>query len=372
MATKLKRDQVEEILEGAKKQGTKPDFREVDLTGIDLSSIDLAGINFSQANLHRANLSHTNMRQANLTGAILFNANLGWADLSQANLSEAKLGWADLNAANLTQANLSWADLSGASLFDANLTGADLSSADLLLANLNDANLNGAILTEAKLTGAMLINTNFTNAVLNGCAVYGISAWDLNLAGAQQLDLDISRWNEPAITVDNLEVAQFIHLLLHNEQVQRVIQSITAQVVLILGQFSATHKLFLDALRSDLRRHDYLPIVVDFEKPSSDDQTMTVLTLARMASFVIADVSSSVRVVRELERIVPDPAHVPLQILQVVSEQEQRPLDQLTRYPWVLEIYRYNDLDHLVANLRHKVITPAENALKQRNLAHER
>jgi hypothetical protein len=45
--------------------------------------------------------------------------------------------------------------------------------------------------------------------------------------------------------------AQFIHLLLHNEKLQRVIDTITSKVVLILGRFSVLErKQVLDALRT--------------------------------------------------------------------------------------------------------------------------
>jgi hypothetical protein len=41
--------------------------------------------------------------------------------------------------------------------------------------------------------------------------------------------LIITRWDEPAITVDNIEVAQFVYLLLHNEKIRDVIDTILAR-----------------------------------------------------------------------------------------------------------------------------------------------
>src|SRR5262245_7884798 len=52
------------------------------------------------------------------------------------------------------------------------------------------------------LTGALLDGT--------GCRVHGVSAWGLKLERAKQQNLIITYENEPAITVDNIEVAQFI------------------------------------------------------------------------------------------------------------------------------------------------------------------
>jgi hypothetical protein len=53
---------------------------------------------------------------------------------------------------------------------------------------------------------------------------------------------------EPEITVDNIEVAQFIYLMLYNQKVRDVIDTITSKAVLILGRFAAQRKKVLDAM----------------------------------------------------------------------------------------------------------------------------
>jgi len=63
--------------------------------------------------------------------------------------------------------------------------------------------------------------------------------------------------------------------------------------VLILGRFAPERKAILDAIRDALRTRDYLPVLFDFEKPSSRDITETVSTLAHMARFVIADITDA-------------------------------------------------------------------------------
>jgi hypothetical protein len=63
----------------------------------------------------------------------------------------------------------------------------------------------------------------------------------------------ISRRDEPSITVDQIEVAQFIYLLLHNNKIRKVIDTITSKVVLILGRFAPDRKRVLDAMRNELR-----------------------------------------------------------------------------------------------------------------------
>ncbi len=101
---------------------------------------------------------------------------------------------------------------------------------------------------------------------------------------------------EAKITVDNLEVAQFIYLLLNNAQIRAVIDTITAKIVLILGRFTNERKRVLDALRAELLLHDYLPVLFDYEKPTNRDLTETISTLAHMARFVIADITDATKV----------------------------------------------------------------------------
>jgi hypothetical protein len=75
------------------------------------------------------------------------------------------------------------------------------------------------------LSEALLIETTLVDAILNNCSIYGISAWGVKLrAGTIQRGLVITGGGAPAITVDDLEVAQFIHLMLHNNKLRRIIE----------------------------------------------------------------------------------------------------------------------------------------------------
>ena len=81
---------------------------------------------------------------------------------------------------------------------------------------------------------ATLVKTDFSRANLTNCSIYGISVWDVQLQDTLQLNLVITNEDQPIITVDNLEVAQFIYLLLNNTKIRDVIDTITSKVVLIL------------------------------------------------------------------------------------------------------------------------------------------
>ena len=93
----------------------------------------------------------------------------------------------------------------------------------------------------------MLVDTDLAGADLTSCRVYGVSAWGLKLDGAKQQDLVITREDEPTVTVDNIEVAQFIYLMLHNQKIRDVIDTITPKAVLILGRFTDERKAVLGA-----------------------------------------------------------------------------------------------------------------------------
>src|SRR2546423_1546646 len=197
-------------------------------------------------------------------------------------LKQGKDAW---NQWRKEHVDLTEVDLSKAILFGANLSGAILTGADLGDANLSRTNLSKAILNKAR-----LVNTNLEKADLTGCSIYGISAWNVNLEDAIQENLIITLPTEPVITVDDLEIAQFIYLLLNNKKIRNVIDTITSKVVLILGRFTPERKKVLNALRDELRKKNYLPIIFDFEKPASRDVTETMSILAHLARFVIADI----------------------------------------------------------------------------------
>src|SRR5215470_4221493 len=224
----------------------------------------------------------------------LFRAYIERASLSGANLSGASLGHASLYTARLSGANLSEADLTGANLYTAhlagaNLSGARLSRADLGGARLIKANLYGAHLSGANLWGATLLDADLTGADLTGCCVYGVSAWGLKLDKTKQQNLVITGFDEPEITVDNIEVAQFIYLLLHNEKIRDVIDTIGKKGVLLLGRFTEGRMVVLERLREKLRDLGFVPIVFNFDRPETKDFTETVRVMCGLSHFVIVE-----------------------------------------------------------------------------------
>jgi hypothetical protein len=215
----------------------------------------------------------------------------------------------------------------------------------------------------AELTSTLrssLVNSDLTGADLTGCRIFGVSAWGLKLERAKQQSLVITSKNEPEITVDNIEVAQFLYLMLHNQKIRDVIDTITSKAVLILGRFTDERKAVLDALREELRKRNYLPILFDFEKPMNRDTDETITLLARMARFVIADISDAKSVLQELRAIVPDLPSVPVQPIILATQEEPGMFDFYRNSPSFLTVHRYANQEQLLVELGDKVIRPAE------------
>jgi uncharacterized protein YjbI with pentapeptide repeats len=351
------------------------DLSDTDLSWMNLSGVDLTGANLEGANLESANLSKANLSEARLVGAWLYCTKLRSADLSGAILTEASLINADLRRANfagawldgtmLARANLSNANLIGSYLEGTNFFGADLEDAklagtDLDGVNFSEANLKGANLAEANLLRSTFVDTDLTNADLTRCRVFGISAWNLKLEGTKQRDLVITGPGEPAVTVDDIEVAQFIYLLLHNDKIRRVIDTITSKVVLILGRFTPERKLILDALRDDLRGRGLLPVLFDFLIPASRDVTETVKVLAGLARFVIADITDATEVRVELHNIIRDFPSLPVQPIVLRGQPEFISMSHLKKFPWLLRPFEYESEEHLIANLDQNIVGPTE------------
>jgi uncharacterized protein YjbI with pentapeptide repeats len=345
-----------------------PDLSEAETWQTEFSEADfhlanLRGFVFGKATLYNANLSGADLEDAVLHdwepmehgGSDLFGANLEHANLSGAELTETTLASTNLRGAKLLRATMKSADFTSSDLTGAILEGADLTEANFTSANLTNVNLTGAVLERARLVG-----TNLAGANITGCRVHGISAWNLNLEGTTQSNLVITHSGEPTIQLDSLEVAQFVYLLLNNERIRHVIDSISSKVVLILGRFTPERKAVLEAIRQELRVRDYLPVLFDFQKPRNRTEVETIATLAGMSRFVIADITDARSILQELQEIVPRNPSVPVQCLLSAKQEEPGMFAYFYRYPWVLEKVSYEDQESLIAALDEKIISPAE------------
>lgn len=337
-----------------------------DFSGADFSDMDLSNANLSSADLHAIKLIRANLAGSNLNASNFIEANLIGADFSGANLSGANLKKAALSYANFENANLDHASLIRANLSETNMKKVTFNFTELMWANFSGANLSGAKLIGADLSLSILVSSNFSGAELTNCRIYGISAWGLNLNDTIQNNLIITPYDQPDISVDNIEVAQFIYLLLDNKKLRDMIDSITSKVVLILGRFSEKQKPVLDAVRVVLREHNYCPVLFDFDKPFSKSFVETVATLAHISRFVIADFTDAKIVLQEVEHIVRDSAVPLVPLLLEGSGREPTTVGDLRlNHKSLLETYRYKDTKNLLESLEKEVIGPAESRAKE-------
>jgi hypothetical protein len=148
--------------------------------------------------------------------------------------------------------------------------------------------------------------------------------------------------------------------MLHTRKIRNVIQTITSKLVLILGRFSSERKALLDRLREQLRNMNFSPVLFDFEPAGNLDISDTVTLLARLARFVIADLTDPRSVQQELTMIAPNVVVAIQPILLAGQEPWSTLPDLYRRSRGLLPIHKYIDTDDLLSLLATHVVAPAE------------
>jgi hypothetical protein len=194
------------------------------------------------------------------------------------------------------------------------------------------------------LSNISFIKSDFTNSLLENCRVYGISSWDVVLDNTVQKNLIITKSEDlNPISVESIEIAQFLYLLINNIKLRSVIDTLTTKIVLILGRFTIKRKSILDKIKCELRKYDFVPVLFDFEKPNTLDITETIQILANMSKFIIADLSDAKSIPQELTKIIPNFPSVIVQPIILEGIREYGMFEHFKRYPWVLNLKFYNE-----------------------------
>lgn len=216
---------------------------------------------------------------------------------------DANFNGSDFYEADLSRANLSNADLSFCNFRKAYMAGTDLSGAKLLSCNLNRANL---------------VHANLKGARIEDCVVFGTAAWglytdsktkqrnlvieDTNAAGSYDLSTLTDDDVHLPLMVDDIEVAQFIHFITEYRKLGKGLKAVLEKGVLLLGKFKDGGKKELDFVASELRKRKFIPIIFDFDNPKGSTLLETVIVLAGISKFVIANLNGS-SVAMELTKI---------------------------------------------------------------------
>ncbi|MBK9105568.1 MAG: hypothetical protein IPL92_13625 [Saprospiraceae bacterium] len=215
-------------------------------------------------------------------------------------------------------------------------------------------------MTNSNIGGSSFIGSILDGTIFDGSKVYGSSVWDTKGTIKSQRDLIVTNDEAAVITVDNIKMAQFLYLLITNEEIKDAVDTLTSRVVLILGRFTPDRKQVLDQMKSSLRGMGLIPVIFDFEGPTSQDFTSTVQLLARISLFVIADLTDPKCIPHELYSIVPDLRTVPVQCIILQGVEPYAMFKDLKVYPWVMPLLHYESSDALLSNFQKDIFDPSK------------
>jgi hypothetical protein len=163
--------------------------------------------------------------------------------------------------------------------------------------------------------------------------------------------------------------AQFVYLLLHNEKIRDVIDTIGKKGVLLLGRFTEGRMVVLERLRQKLRGLGFVPMVFNFDKPETKDFTETVRLLANLSHFVIVDITNPRSAPLELQATVPDYMVPFVPTLQEGEEPFSMFVDLQNKYDWVLS-NRYAAAAVLIIPACHNSAWPMFHVREDCDFAH--
>jgi len=350
-----------------------------DLSNADLSKAALSGADFTNSNLNHIDLSNTSMNGANFTSVDCQYANLRCSKLADAVLEKAAFRGTDLTHAELTNALLKKVKINDATAWYADFSGADLRGAYLFGTDFREAKFCCADLSGANIMHANLNGADFTDAKLDACKIYGTSVWALG--GVSDVESQYSlqygnpqRSKDAALRTDNIEAAQILALLLNQPRIGPLLDSISAKCVLLLSRFGTTRPgkssqvripKRLERIRSRLHEIGYVPLLFDFEQPSTHDLIETVLTLAGMSAFIVADITDPKSVPLELQVVAPN-YMVPIVPILKAGNDEFAVLEPLRRkFHWILPTHIYKNDNELLDGLTDNVVSRAEKKRQQ-------
>ena len=147
-----------------------------------------------------------------------------------------------------------------------------------------------------------------------------------------------------------------------------VMSVLSTRRVLILGRFTARRLKVLEAIKMHLQKHpnNYIPELFTYDKPASRDLVETIIGMAALSRFIIADLSEPKSVQAELEAIVPHFQSVPVVPLINQTGKEYATFSSLQRRENVVKpTVRYGDIDDLIEKLDEQVVPLAEKTLAE-------
>ena len=316
---------------------------------------DLSGFDFTYSIRTCPDLDGVNLSGANLSGATIFGPDRDWPGETAPTFDSA-----DLSHANMRRVSLFRTSFNNANLRDSDLSGSDITSVGFAGADLSFALFVNAKLERVSFKDARLMRTNFEGASLDQIAIGEVKTWQPKVDSATVATaVGITSEDEAPIEVDDLEVAQFVSLLLNTEKLRKLFDVTTEKMVLILGRFTDQRKKILDSIRTELRGRGFIAVVFDFNGPIRRDLTETISLLAHLSRFVVADITDARSIPQELQVIVPHLPSVAIQPIVQAGHTEYAMFEHFRSYSWVLPPFTYQSEAHLLSSLHDNIIIPA-------------
>ena len=264
-----------------------------------------------------ADFNEADLRKSSFIGSDLTNSKFDKANLCEADFSETILRFSSFQETDLRKAKLSRSILEGSIFFRTDLRDASMKDTDF--------------------SACCLISTNLSNTNLKNSYIYGISVWDIETNNKTVMkDLVISR--DPLITIDDIELAQFIYLILNNKKISNLITTMRTKSVLILGSFSDKSKSVLERLKKVLSNKNLIPIIFDFKPSEKQDSMETVRTIALLSNFVIVDLSIPAGQLHELASIVRN-TYIPFATIVNDDSKQTSMLNEFRHQYWFKSDY---------------------------------
>ncbi len=281
----------------------------------------------------------------NFDGVDFFETSMRDGDYINCSFNGSKMNYVDACFANFFDCKFNDASIRVSKIGSASFIDCEFFKTNLSYCSAEETSFNNCYIESTNLSNISFIKTNFSNSTLKKCSVYGISSWDLTLDNTKQEDLIITDSIDDVvpITVDNIEVAQFLYLIINNVKLRNIIDAMTTKIVLILGRFTDDRLKILRIIKNKIRENDMIPILFDFNGPTNKDINETIQLLANISKFVIADITNPRSIPQELITIVPNSPSTIIQPIILKGGSEYGMFEHFTRYPWVKEKIIYSD-----------------------------
>jgi hypothetical protein len=315
-----------------------------DLSGLDFYDVFLGNDNLYDipavygANFDNCNLRNAKMRDREFDRCTFRNAQLHMTDCCYAYFSDC----------NFTNTQMRLARIGSTSFSSCHFESCDFSYSSAEDTRFLDCKIENSLFKKVH-----FVKADFSESSISKCNVYGISSWDMILENTIQEDIYIMEDEDELLSVDDIELAQFLYKMIENKNLRRIIDTITSSVVLILGRFTKERKEVLDRIKHLTRENGFIPVLFDFDGPESRDITETVKILASISKLVIADISDPRSIPQELMLIIPTS---PSLVIYPIIEENQREYGMFSffeKYNSVKEISKYNfkNIDSIVTEI---------------------